>query len=91
MRHSNADADWYPHGPPPSAVLGRWRDGDNAWDQTNGHQFNYTERNDLSSSPVYWDPQDPCQNTAYYACTVVLYSNWIISESSSYMEFESDQ
>lgn len=90
VRHSNANADWFPYGSPPTDVVARWRNGAAAWDQTNGHQFNYVERNDSSSSPAYWFPGDPCGNSNFVACAYITYSNYFIVENSSYTEFESD-
>lgn len=90
VRHSNADADWVPNGSPPVDVVARWRNGAGAWDQTNGHQFNYREFNDLTSSRAYWGPNDPCSDPNVIACTNLAWSNSYITESISYTEFESD-
>lgn len=90
LHHTNATADWFPNGHPPTAVQARWRNGAAEWDLSDGHEFNFTERNDSTSAGVNWLSSDPCGNTSWHACTYIWWSGDHITESQSYLHFESD-
>lgn len=90
VHHSNANADWHVPGTTGATIRQRYRDGSGQWDQTDGHRFNFVERNDDSSAEVRWRPGDPCNSTAAGACTFWIWSGQHLIETQMYIHFEND-